>query len=362
MWPVNEVVREHDSLAEAIAMMSEKGLATLPVQRDDGRLEGTFVAREAIAAAGEGGGEATVASFARDDATVPAGQDLDAALKIVRSHHVNRLPVTENGTIVGMVSQGDLIAAAMLEELGIAVDQVSRTISPNDLMYHKTAAGYLFPGTLAVQLIRQCMKAVGTQEVRRVLDFGCGHGRVMRVMRAAFPDAQLIACDIDQDAVSFCAETFDAQPVLAGSDAAHVALDGTFDLIWAGSVLTHLDPHRWEPLLAMLARHLAPGATAAVTVNGGPMTEVWRTGKWFYTLPADELAKLIDAYREHGLGYRGYPDQDDYGLSVASMEKVAEIAARAGLRVAVHLEGAWAARQNTLGQDVVALVRDSTLR
>ena len=81
-------------------------------------------------------------------------------------------------------------------------------------MFVKTAGGYLFGGTLAVQLIRQCLTAVGTQEVRRVLDFGCGHGRVMRVLRAAFPDAELVACDIDQDAVSFCAETFGARPVL----------------------------------------------------------------------------------------------------------------------------------------------------
>ena len=148
-----------------------------------------------------------------------ADAELDAALKALQSQGVNRLPVTEAGAIVGMVSQGDLHAAATLEELGVPVARVSRTISANDLMFDKAAAAYLYSGAVAMQLIRQCLTAVGTQEVRRVLDFGCGHGRVMRVLRAAFPDGELVACDIDKDAVSFCAENFGARPALASKEA-----------------------------------------------------------------------------------------------------------------------------------------------
>ena len=92
-----------------------------------------------------------------------------------------------------------------------------------------------------------------------------------------------------------------------------------------------------------------------MTVNGGPMTQIWQTGRWLDSLPAAELRELVDAYREHGAGYRNYPDREAYGLSVSSPQKVAEIAAAAGLRVVAHLEGAWATRHGTLGQDVVAL-------
>lgn len=355
MWPVNEVVGEGDSLTDAIGMMEESALSTAPVLRSDGRLDGTLVLREALAAMEDGHGGATAGSLARRDATVAADEKLEGGISVLQSHRVNRLPVTEAGTIVGMVSQGDLFAAAMLEELGIPVAQVSRTISTNDGMYKKAAGAYLFVGALAVQLIRQCMRAAGTGMVLRVLDFGCGHGRVMRVLRPAFPDAELVACDIDHDAVSFCAEHFGARPVDSSKDPASVPLEGAFDLIWGGSVLTHLDPAGWEPLLSMLAHRLAPGGAAVVTVNGGPMTHVWETGKWFYTLPPDELAKLVAGYRKQGVGYRPYPHQEDYGLSVSSMAKVAEIAAAAGLQVVAHLEGAWAPRRGTLGHDVVAL-------
>ena len=285
MWPVTEVVGEHETLADAIGPLKENALASAPVRRDGGRLEGTLLVREAIAAADEGRGQADVASVARADATVPADAEPEAAIKAVQAQGVNRLPVTEAGTIVGMVSQGDLHAVTILEELDIPVDRISRTISPDDKMFVKAAASYLFAGVLAMQLIRQCLAAVGTGEVRRVLDFGCGHGRVLRVLRAAYPDAELVACDVDRDAVSFCAETFGAQPVLASREAASLSLEGTFDLIWSGSVLTHLDPLQWEPLLSMLAGRLAPGGAAVVTVNGGPMTQVWQAGRWLYSLP-----------------------------------------------------------------------------
>ena len=355
MWPVDEVVGEHDSLADAIGPLKENALATVPIRRDDGRLEGTLVLRDAIAAVEEGRAGATVGSVARAGATVAADAELEAALKVLQAQRVNRLPVTEAETIVGMVSQGDIHAVAALEELGVPVARVSRTISAHDKMFEKAAAAYLYAGAVAMQLIRQCLTAVGTPEVRRVLDFGCGHGRVMRVLRAAFPDGELVACDIDKDAVSFCAETFGARPVLASKEATSLSLEGTYDLIWSGSVLTHLDPLRWAPLLSMLAGRLAPGGAVVVTVNGAPMTQVWQTARWSYSLPADELAKLVDAYRKQGTGYRNYPDREDYGLSVCSPEKFAEIAGTAGLRVVAHLEGAWAPRQGTVGHDVVAL-------
>ena len=137
MWPVTDVVGEHDLVTEAIGPMQENALASAPVRRDDGRLEGTLVLRDAIAAADAERGQATVGAVARADATVAADEELEAAVKAVQAQGVNRLPVTEAGTIVGMVSQGDLHAVEILEELGIPVTRVSRTISPNDKMFVK---------------------------------------------------------------------------------------------------------------------------------------------------------------------------------------------------------------------------------
>ena len=93
----------------------------------------------------------------------------------------------------------------------------------------------------------------------------------------------------------------------------------------------------------MLAGRLAPGGTAVVTVNGGPMTAGVADGKVvLHVFRRMSSGSWSTPTVSTGLGYRDYPDQEDYGLSVSSTEKVAEIAAAAGLRVVAHLEGAWA--------------------
>ena len=47
----------------------------------------------------------------------------------------------------------------------------------------------------------------------RILDFGCGRGRVLRALRTAFPEAELVACDQDPGGVDFCAEVLGATPL-----------------------------------------------------------------------------------------------------------------------------------------------------
>ena len=78
------------------------------------------------------------------------------------------------------------------------------------------------------------------------------------------------------------------------------------------------------------------------------------TGRWTRTATAFEA--LLGGYREHGFGYSPYPNQESYGLSLSSPERVAEIAGRAGLRVDRVLPGAWTTAR--LGQDVVVLAAD----
>jgi hypothetical protein len=71
-------------------------------------------------------------------------------------------------------------------------------------------------------------------------------------------------------------------------------------------------------------------------------------------LAPDENERLVAAYRADGAGYRDYPGQDGYGLSLCAPEVVERIAADSGLRVARVMPGAWGMRR--AGQDVVVLV------
>ncbi len=47
--------------------------------------------------------------------TIGSSEDIESALRIMNSAHVHRLPVTENGTLVGLLSSADL-AAEMKDE------------------------------------------------------------------------------------------------------------------------------------------------------------------------------------------------------------------------------------------------------
>ena len=58
---------------------------------------------------------------------------------------------------------------------------------------------------------------VGKTEVRKILDLPCGYGRVLRMIHAAFPRATIHACNLNKDAVDFCAATFGAIPVYSST-------------------------------------------------------------------------------------------------------------------------------------------------
>lgn len=65
----------------------------------------------------------------------------------------------------------------------------------------------------------------------RILDLPSGAGRVLRALRAGFPDASIVACDLMRDGVDFCAREFGAIPVYAAADVGSGTGPDRFDLI-----------------------------------------------------------------------------------------------------------------------------------
>ena len=91
--------------------------------------------------------------------------------------------------------------------------------------------------------------------------------------RPSSPSARLGAGDIDHDGVDFCAATFGATPVYGREDPADVEIDAPYELIWCGSLFTHLPPERWEGFLALFERALAPGGLLVFTTHGRRIAE-----------------------------------------------------------------------------------------
>jgi SAM-dependent methyltransferase len=229
--------------------------------------------------------------------------------------------------------------------------EVVREISPNDRMVtprHPDA--YFLVGDAAIRCVRLGMKAVGKETVHSILDFPCGHGRVLRSLKATFPDARLTACDIDRDGVDFCSSTFGARGVYSSDDLSEVQLGGDFDLIWVGSLFTHLPIERWESFFAFLIEHLARDGLMVFTVHGPWYAEQIRKDQSpLGGVSREEQLEMLRGYDESGFGFTSFPGRDAYGLSLSSPAAVTGALHGFGLRLVLYLERGW--RGN---QDVVA--------
>ena len=85
---------------------------------------------------------------------------------------------------------------------------ISREIDPADDMYAGSVEHYFAVSASALRAIRLAMIAGGKTGAEAILDLPSGYGRVLRSRRAAFPQAEITACDLNRGAVDYCAGVF----------------------------------------------------------------------------------------------------------------------------------------------------------
>jgi SAM-dependent methyltransferase len=221
-----------------------------------------------------------------------------------------------------------------------------REISPDDEMHMGTEEVYFGFGVAALDYIEIALRLARRSEVGRILDFPSGHGRVLRMLRAAYPDAAITACDLDRQAVDFCARIFGAEPRYSHEDPDVLSL-GTFDLIWVGSLFTHLAAERWLGFLRLFERSLAPGGVLVFTTAGRVQHGELKDGTRRYAI-GDHDALARD-YEETGFGYQHYNHSNSYGISLAAPHWVCRQVARVpGLRLLSMTERGWNGRQDAV--------------
>jgi SAM-dependent methyltransferase len=101
----------------------------------------------------------------------------------------------------------------------------------------------------------------------RILDWGCGCGRLARYT-ARLPSVALTGCDIDADNVAWCAEYLAGRFVSTTLSPPLPFPDASFDLVYGVSVFTHLREPLQDAWLAELERVTAPGGVLLMTVHG----------------------------------------------------------------------------------------------
>jgi len=196
---------------------------------------------------------------------------------------------------------------------------VRKEIAPGDEMYRGDEAHYFDVGESALHCIETALFAARRKKssINRILDLPCGHGRVMRFLQKAFPVARLTACDLEREGVEFCAKNFAALPVVSRVEVADIPLEGPYDLIWCGSLLTHLPQEKCAAFLKLFQRLLLPGGLLVFTLHGRRCETELETGKNRCGLDDPQIASLLADYRRTGFGYVDYADSPGYGISLA---------------------------------------------
>lgn len=193
----------------------------------------------------------------------------------------------------------------------------------------------------------------------RVLDFGCGCGRLTRFLDPARWDVN--AVDVNPDQVAWCRANLPHVETLETGCAPPLPFEeGAFDFVYSLSIFSHLAPAMVDRWLAELARVTASGGILAVTFLGPRGLDViaGSDGHQAAThLPAAEVPAVREALRATGAVLRPYPEgeterigvaTDEYGITFLDPAWAREAAERAGLTVLEHVVGGIRGFQDVL--------------
>jgi SAM-dependent methyltransferase len=198
------------------------------------------------------------------------------------------------------------------------------------------------------------MLAADLDTPSRILDFASGGGRVLRFLRAAFPDAELVACDVVDEYLEFCSDVFGARPVKSHLDPSKVEVDGQYDLIWSGSLLSHTDSDDFAGYLRLWESALAPGGVLVFSVMGRSVTVALRNGMSPLSVSREEADQILRDYESTGFAFvYGVHDPDaKLGEAVASPAWVCRrLEETPELSLLLYCEESWE------GQDIVACTK-----
>jgi SAM-dependent methyltransferase len=216
--------------------------------------------------------------------------------------------------------------------------EIDRTISPNDAMHVGPEEWYFRIGQSGLQCIQ---RVLGDVQPSSILDLPSGHGGVLRYLTVEYPEAEIVACDIDRDGVDFCVERFGATGVYSEQDPQQIQLGRTFDLIWCGSLLTHVP--EWKPWLDLFHSSLSEDGVLIFSTAGRFVIETMRRGK-LAGITADAAEQVLRDYEATGFGYADYPSQRGYGLARAHPSYVLSLLE--DFRVVSMIEHEYAGRQD----------------
>ncbi len=145
-------------------------------------------------------------------------------------------------------------------------------LPPKELMFvfDTSPETYLDSGKVQISILQETLEKADRfiQPNSRILDFGCASGRIIRHLVNFSETCEIWGTDISGDCISWCQQNL-SPPFHFFMATTHPHLpfeDGYFDLIYAGSVFTHIDDLA-DAWFLELRRILKPGGLAYITIQ-----------------------------------------------------------------------------------------------
>ena len=211
---------------------------------------------------------------------------------------------------------GSLLPA---DALTMTFPEVPGRIHVNDLMLRSSApkdvAHYRSDALSGLENLEGSLRIANRSwsDVRSLLDFPSGYGRLTRWLTTKVGRELITAGDVDHQAVRFCATEFGVKPLYATRNIRAQVFSDTYDLIFVGSLLTHLTPSACCDILAALIAVMRPRGQIMFTTQG-------ETCLMHLDWYGDHFKQAASLYRqqiaERGIGFVPYPRSKDYGITI----------------------------------------------
>jgi len=156
------------------------------------------------------------------------------------------------------------------------------------------------------------------KDVRSVLEFGCGYGRITRLLIQKVESARVTVCDVIGEGARFCAKEFRVRAVRSSTNLSDFHAEPS-DLVFFISVQTHLSERRLLALQEKLWDLLKPGGVLLFTTMGWTSaTHTERYGARWMAKSSQIAAEL----RDRGFSFHpyGYYNDPDYGMAWQTFE------------------------------------------
>ena len=192
-------------------------------------------------------------------------------------------------------------------------------------------------GTSGLRLLKQTssfVRALACQFVRltgrpidgaSILDFGCGYGRIARLMYYFSDPSNLIGVDPWDESIRICRECGLGENFrLSERLPVELPVDGRkFDLIYALSVFTHLSAKAAFQALQACRRYIKSDGILAITIRP---VEYWSLDSTVHALKDTAKVRAEHAARGFAFSPMGFPvdGEDTYGNTSMTTEWIAQ--------------------------------------